>query len=372
MPPKETKEQRFYKALQDLFIGAKIEGEGGFVNLMRIKSKYYSQIEKILKNDIEERLKLYPKFREELFDKLYSFFSRYFTPEGSIYFNRTPFHSSVYERVYTDEKDVVLFWKTHMLYYVKTDRILRNLEVEFEEDGKNWRFFFDVSKLEYKKANEKKSLVYKFKDLKEEGTIVFEVHYSERGTKTDFDEIKRELRKRNIKIDEETLERAFSTFERQSEVDYFINKNAREFLREQFKLWLYQYYFHEEAEWPKERIDQLQILKEIAYKIIDFISQFEDELVRIWNKPKFVLNSNYVISLDRIGEREGGMEVIERILQHPNFPKQVKEWRDLGFVGEDFKGEEILVPASQFLFDGAEEDNTPSGYRLPPLSMTEG
>jgi len=31
-----TKEQKFYKALQDVFIGAKLEGEGGFVNLMRI------------------------------------------------------------------------------------------------------------------------------------------------------------------------------------------------------------------------------------------------------------------------------------------------------------------------------------------------
>jgi len=31
-----TKEQKFYKALQDVFIGAKIEGKGGFVNLVRI------------------------------------------------------------------------------------------------------------------------------------------------------------------------------------------------------------------------------------------------------------------------------------------------------------------------------------------------
>lgn len=48
-----TKEQKFYKALQDVFIGAKIEGAGGFVNLMRIKSNYYSKIEDILKKDIE-------------------------------------------------------------------------------------------------------------------------------------------------------------------------------------------------------------------------------------------------------------------------------------------------------------------------------
>ena len=48
-----TKEQKFYNALQDVFIGARIEGEGGFVNLMRIKSNYYQKIEKLLKHDYE-------------------------------------------------------------------------------------------------------------------------------------------------------------------------------------------------------------------------------------------------------------------------------------------------------------------------------
>ncbi len=94
-----TKEQKFYQTLQDVFIGAKIEGIGGFVNLMRIKSNYYSKIEDILKKDIEAALKSHPKFREELFDKLYSLFSRYFTKSGSIYFNSTPLHNNVYERV---------------------------------------------------------------------------------------------------------------------------------------------------------------------------------------------------------------------------------------------------------------------------------
>jgi len=327
-----NKEQKFYNALKDIFVGAKIEGEGGFVNLMRIKTNYYRKIEEILVRDIEESLATISdinsrkKFKEELFDKLYSFFNRYFTQSGSIYFNQTPFHSNIYEKVYTDEKDVVLFWKTHMLYYVKTDRILKNLEVEFEEGNKNYKFFFDISKLEYKKANEKRSLVYQFKNIRKDETIVFEVSYSEHGTKTDVDEIKKILKKKDIKITDEILERAFATFEKQSEVDYFINKNAKEFLKGQFKLWLYQYYYSEESEWPKERIDQLQILKDIAYKIIDFISQFEDELVKIWNKPKFVRNSNYVITLDRISDKK----ILEKIKKHKNFPKQVKEWKELG------------------------------------------
>jgi len=62
-----TKEQKFYKALQDVFIGAKIEGTGGFVNLMRIKSNYYQKIEDILKKDIKIALKSHPNFRDELF-----------------------------------------------------------------------------------------------------------------------------------------------------------------------------------------------------------------------------------------------------------------------------------------------------------------
>ena len=110
-----TQEKRFYESLQNIFTGEKVEGTGGFVNLMRIKYNYYRNIERFLKNDIEKALEKYPSFRDELFDKLYSFFSRYFTESGSIYFNSTPFHNNVYEKVYTDDRDVILFWKTQML-----------------------------------------------------------------------------------------------------------------------------------------------------------------------------------------------------------------------------------------------------------------
>lgn len=317
-----TKEQKFYKALQEVFIGAKIEGEGGFVNLMRIKSNYYRKIEDILKKDIEIALKNYPRFRDELFDKLYSFFSRYFTESGSIYFNSTPFHNNIYEKVYTDEKDVILFWKTQMLYYVKTDRIFKSLPVEF--DG--FKFYFDSSKIESKKANEKRSLVFELNKVREDGTIIFGVQYSERGRKTRQDEILKAIKRKGIAITEEQLELAFRIFEKQSEVDFFINKNAKAFLQEQFKLWSYQYFWEGAKEWGADRVNQLQILKNIAFKIIDFISQFEDELVKIWNKPKFVKNSNYVITLDRITDKK----LVEKIKKHKNYLKQAKEWEDLG------------------------------------------
>ncbi len=334
----ESKEQKFYSALRDVFVGAKVEGKGGFINLMNIKSKYYEKIEKFLREDIEKALEKYPSFRDELFDKLYSFFSRYFTESGSIYFNSTPFHSNIYEKVYTDDRDVILFWKTHMLYYVKTDRIFRSLPVEF--DG--LKFYFDATEIENKKANEKRSLVFELKEVKEDGTIVFSIKYSEKGTKTKQEEILKALKGKGIKITEDQLERAFKIFEKQSEVDFFINKNAKAFLHEQFKLWVYQYVWDGAKEWTADRINQLQILKEIAFKIIDFISQFEDELLKIWNKPKFVKNSNYVITLDRIAEKDGGYSVIEKILNHENIKEQIKEWQELGIVDESFKVENVF------------------------------
>ncbi len=337
MPEIRKYETQFFDALRDIFVGAKVEGNSGYINLMRIKSNYYTKgVFPLLKQEIDKALQPFPDFREELFDKLYTFFHRYFSESGSIYFRYTSLHQNVYEKVYTDDRDVMLFWKTHMLYYVKTDRIFVSLNVEMDE----CKFFFDASKMELKKSNEKREVIYAFRSLAEDGTLVFDVAYSERGRTTKMDDILKDLRKSGQQLTDDTLTRAFRVFEKQSEVDYFINKNARAFLQEQFDLWLYQYLFAGQNFWSAERLAQLQALKAIAYKIIDFISQFEDELVKIWNKPKFVRNSHYIITLDYIMRDE---ELLKRILAHPNMPAQLQEWRDLGFIDLDFKLEMITA-----------------------------
>ncbi|HQE25519.1 MAG TPA: hypothetical protein PKZ70_05830, partial [Candidatus Atribacteria bacterium] len=64
-----NKEQKFYDALKDIFIGAKVEGESGYINLMRIKSRYYEKgVFPQLQKDIDKALEPFPEFREELFD----------------------------------------------------------------------------------------------------------------------------------------------------------------------------------------------------------------------------------------------------------------------------------------------------------------
>ena len=332
-------EQQFFNSLRDIFVGAEIEGNSGFINLMRIKSRYYTEgVFPHLKQDIDSALEPFPGFREELFDKLYTFFERYFSESGSIYFRYTPLHQNIYEKVYTDDRDVVLFWKTHMLYYVKTDRIFNSLKVEV--DGLD--FFFDASNIEHKKANEKRDVVFSFRDVAQDGTLVFDTAYSVRGRVTKIDEILRDLRKEDINLSDETLEKAFRVFEKQSEVDYFINKNARAFLEEQFDLWMYQYLFAEQNIWSAERITQLQVLKDISFKVIGFISQFEDELVKIWNKPKFVRNSHYIITLDHF-LNAGGDNILENLFSHKGMNQQIREWFDLGMLKETIKPDSLLA-----------------------------
>jgi adenine specific DNA methylase Mod len=342
--------EKFFNLLLGMFVGdTEIEGKGGFVNLLKIKKKYFeNEFKPKLQEKIEDILKIYPEFESELFEKLYTFFSRYFSESGSIYFVNTPSYHQIYEKIYTDKEDVILFWKTRDLYYIKTDRIFKSLEIKIEENGKEYKFYFDASKLEYKKANEKREVIY---ELDEEKTtkekIYFYVYYSEKGKTTKIDEILKKLKKKEIKITEDILEKAFKRFEQQSEVDYFIHKNAKAFLTEQLKLYIYNYLFKEKQEWTKERLDQIYKFQEIAELIIDFVSKFEDELIKIWNKPRFVFNSNYVITLDRIVKqnKEKGFEIIEKIINHKNFEEQVKEWKELGIIDENFDKNKIIQKA---------------------------
>ena len=62
------KEKLFFDQLKDIFIGAKIEGKSGFINLMRIKSAHFDVIFKELNKEIEEETKDFPDFKEEMFD----------------------------------------------------------------------------------------------------------------------------------------------------------------------------------------------------------------------------------------------------------------------------------------------------------------
>lgn len=152
------------------------------------------------------------------------------------------------------------------------------------------------------------------------------------------------LNKEEITVDEDLIKKAIRIYKKQKEVDYFIHKDASSFLKEQFNIFIYDYLFNEkelDTLWDKDRIYAIQKIKKIAFKIIDYIGKFENELKAIWLKPRLVKSCHYVITLDRIDD----VNIIRKIIESEGFENQIEEWKWLyepeidEDTGQELKGE---------------------------------
>ncbi|NHA19709.1 DNA methylase [Helicobacter pylori] len=363
----KTNEAQFYEVLENLFIGVKIEDQpeslldsspkavkNGMINLMKAKSQYCHHKKQELKKLIDSKCQNNNDLKEELFDKLYSFFKRYFSANGGIYFNDTPLYDSLYTKSDYEKcslkKDTALFYKTKDLYYVKSETIYKDFCFELEDI----LFNFDTSLLESKKYNEKVDLVFNLKDTDTKtNTLNFSVTLSSKGTQTKTNEILKECLNQGVKLDEEVLKKAFVKFKKQGSMDYFIHKNAQGFLKEQLDLYLFEYLFKEMTAFDHKRLNGINIIKEVALEVIALVSEFENELCKIWNKPRLVLNSHFIVSLDKLKAKNYDLN---KITTHPNYPKQVKEWQDLNLEIADNLLENKFLPLDTLYFKDLEEE----------------
>lgn len=350
--------QAFFSQLESMYLGVQIEDtqnlfntdkiqKSGFINLLKIKSQYF----KTIKEKLEKEEVKYP-----IYNKLYNFFGSYLNETGTPFFYDTPLHKNIYARVYTNSKDTSLFYKTQNLYYVKSDVIYHNAEIKSEDS--NYTFIFDTSYFTPNSDNAKNKAVFKFK-IDEEIRIyvlnnkeelqdlpnVFKQNSSDLS-----DECIKALKDKQIRLQEEEIKKILYAYKKQNEVDFFIHKNARAFLQEQFNLWMFKYVVDDITDWSKEKIDELNQLKKIAFRIIDFIADFEDELKAIWCKPKFAKNVHYVFSLDTISNHARDSEqILESIFQDTGFKQQIKEWQELKLIDEHFEIKNINDEQYKFL-----------------------
>ncbi|WQU11650.1 site-specific DNA-methyltransferase [Helicobacter pylori] len=367
----KTNEAQFYEVLENLFIGVKIEYKpeslldsspraikNGMINLMKAKSQYYHHKKQELKKLIDSKCQDNNDLKEELFDKLYSFFKRYFSANGGIYFNDTPLYDNLYTKSDYEKcslkKDTALFYKTKDLYYVKSETIYKDFCFELE----GILFNFDASLLESKKYNEKVDLVFDLKSIVKDidtktNTLNFSVTLSSKGTQTKTNEILKKCSNQGVKLDEEILKKAFGKFKKQGSMDYFIHKNAQGFLKEQLDLYLFEYLFKEMTAFDAKRLNGINVIKEVALEVVSLVSEFENELCKIWNKPRFVLNSHFIVSLDKLKAKNYDLN---KITSHPNYPKQVKEWRDLNLEIADNLLENEFLPLDTLYFKDLEEE----------------
>lgn len=315
--------------------------KSGFINLLQMKSKYFQHIKTLLEKE---------ELNHNIYTKLYNFFSSYLNETGTPFFYDTPMHKNIYAKVYTNSKDTSLFYKTQNLYYVKSDTLYHDAEIT-SQDSK-YTFIFDTSNFIPNADNAKNKAIFKFtieeniriyvlndKESLKELPNVFKQNSSDLS-----DEFIKSLKDKKIQLQEEEIKKILSSYKRQNEIDFFIHKNARAFLQEQFNLWLCNYVLDDITQWRQEKIEELNTLKKVAFSIIDYIADFEDELKAIWCKPKFAKKVEYVFSLDRIDSA-----LLDSVINDEGFKAQIKEWQELRLIDESFDIKNINDEKYKFL-----------------------
>lgn len=90
--------------------------------------------------------------------------------------------------------------------------------------------------------------------------------------------------------------------------DYFIHKDLGGFLRRELDFYIKNEVMRlddiENAEAPavESYLAKIRVMRKIAGKLIDFLAQLENFQKKLWLKKKFVIETNYCITLDRLSE----------------------------------------------------------------------
>lgn len=91
-------------------------------------------------------------------------------------------------------------------------------------------------------------------------------------------------------------------------MDYFIHKDLGGFLRRELDFYIKNEVMRlddiENADAPavESYLAKIKVLRKIAGKLIDFLAQLEDFQKKLWLKKKFIIETNYCITLDRVPE----------------------------------------------------------------------
>ena len=394
----------FYSRLEDCYLGAKIKqaqshhatlqeskaqdeqasqkaqselntAQSGFTNLLMIKERYFTHI----KAHLEARIKALVGDdiieTNDIYNKLYTFFDNYLNETGTPFFTDTPIYKNIYAKIYSNSKDTSLFYKTQNLYYVKSDTLYQSLILQ-SNTGK-FSLYFDASEFKQNADNNKNKVIFKFDDISfvsaseqdeksafENSILQITIKVSNqkdlfpnlsavfKSNSNEFsDEFLKTLSQRQIiskkptqsELDE--LKKLFRAYKKQNEIDFFIHKDALSFLKEQFDLWMFSYLYKDSEfqEWSAFAIKRLQMVKNLAYELIEFIAKFENELKAIWLKPKFAKNTQYVFSIDTILlKAQNANTLLASIFEDANFHTQIAEWKELNLIDDDFSKKDIL------------------------------
>lgn len=293
----------------------------------------------------------------EVFSHLYNFFRRYYHEGDFISLRR--YKEGVYAIPYEGE-EVKLHWANHDQYYVKSSEWLRNYSFQCavfsvqqregatggqgERVKEQRRVSFKVVSGSTEQDNKKEQagkerrfiLCEDDPVIEEHGELVIRFEYRPHDGKEKQDALNAAavesilslLKTENWKLktaaqwhealsafapteknkERPLLAKHLAAYTARNTFDYFIHKDLGGFLRRELDFYIKNEVMHlddiEHDTVPRveQYLSKIKVIRKIAHKVIQFLEQLENFQKKLWLKKKFVVETNYCITLDRVPE----------------------------------------------------------------------
>lgn len=302
----------------------------------------------------------------DIFSDLYDFFRRYYS-EGD-YLSLRRYKEGVYAIPYEGE-EVKLHWANADQYYIKTSEYFRDYTFKLPDHR---RVHFKLTSADTEQNNNKASngqkrvFILCEEDFiaEEDGELVIRFAYRvdpEKRSQSDLTQqaAERILSTSNLQPwmlvlgrpapsdanpDRTLLHKYLTDYTSRNTFDYFIHKDLGTFLRRELDFFIKNEIMHlddiEHAStlYADSYLAKIKALRRVAKKVIDFLEQLENFQKKLWLKKKFVIETHYCVTLDRVPE-----ELYPEIAAND---AQRKEWVRL-FAIDEINGDLVSAGYSE-------------------------
>ena len=296
----------------------------------------------------------------EVFNHLVTFFSRYY--DGGDFLSKRRYKDNTYAIPYNGE-EVKLHWANSDQYYIKTSEYFRNYTFVLPTSRKKVHFVLKDASTEQNNNRATNNMERRFALYVPENdepivettadgelNIYFTYELMPKATKQDalkaeaFETVKtlipaeyEEMLTTKVPTQKEPnrtlLEKHLTDYTVKNSFDYFIHKDLGGFLHRELDFYIKNEVLHIDdldAQLINSQLTIVRAIKQVGEKIIRMLAQLENFQKKLWLKKKFVVQSDYCITLDRVPEK-----LYPEIIANE---AQRKEWVRL-FAIDEIKGD---------------------------------
>ena len=305
----------------------------------------------------------------EVFSHLVTFFSRYY--DGGDFLSKRRYKDNTYAIPYNGE-EVKLHWANADQYYIKTSEYFRNYTFVLPTSRRKVHFVLKDASTEQNNNKAQNNMERRFALWKPENVndaivevtaegelnIYFTYELMPKATKQkdlltealetintlvpdDFGELLTVKAPTKENANRTLLEKHLSDYTAKNSFDYFIHKDLGGFLSHELDFFIKNEVLHIDDLNPQHISSQLGVvkaIKQVGQKIIRMLAQLENFQRKLWLKKKFVVQSDYCITLDRVPEK-----LYSAIIANE---AQRKEWVRL-FAIDEIKGDMMTEAYSE-------------------------